>query len=133
MISVSLSGQSIRHTKRKARELNPHLHVREHRFSKPARPTRIRLPSVFTQQWTDRELNPDLQTASLASSHWTISPSSSVDRRGIEPRLPGCKPSVFPLDQRPVSIERSVPELNRVFLLTEEVCCRNTYRPFSQQ
>ena len=24
-----------------------------------------------------------------------------VDRRGIEPRLPGCKPSVFPLDQRP--------------------------------
>lgn len=26
-----------------------------------------------------------------------------VERRGIEPRLPGCKPSVFPLDQRPVS------------------------------
>ena len=24
-----------------------------------------------------------------------------VERRGIEPRLPGCKPSVFPLDQRP--------------------------------
>ncbi len=29
-------------------------------------------------------------------------------------------------------IKRSVPELNRVFLLTEEVCCRNTYRPFFQ-
>ncbi len=29
-------------------------------------------------------------------------------------------------------IKRSVPELNRVFLLTEEVCCRNTYRPFSK-
>ena len=43
---------------------------------------------------------------------------------------PGCKPSVFPLDQRPVSTERSVPELNRIFLLTEEVCCQNTYRPF---
>lgn len=53
-----------------------------------------------------------------------------MDRRGIEPRLPGCKPCVFPLDQRPVSIERSVPELNRVFLRTEEVCCQNTYRPF---
>ncbi len=53
-----------------------------------------------------------------------------MDRRGIEPRLPGCKPSVFPLDQRPASIERSVPELNRVFLLTTEVCCQNTYRPF---
>ena len=25
-----------------------------------------------------------------------------VERRGIEPRLPGCKPSVFPLDQRPI-------------------------------
>ena len=25
-----------------------------------------------------------------------------VDRRGVEPRLPGCKPSVFPLDQRPI-------------------------------
>ena len=24
-----------------------------------------------------------------------------VERRGIEPRLPGCKPSVFPLEQRP--------------------------------
>lgn len=26
-----------------------------------------------------------------------------MDRRGIEPRLPGCKPGVFPLDQRPAS------------------------------
>ena len=72
MMSVSLSGHITRHTKRKARESNPHL-AYEIRVSNAARQTVIRLPSV-----------------------------SSVDRRGIEPRLPGCKPSVFPLDQRPV-------------------------------
>ena len=27
-------------------------------------------------------------------------------------------------------VKRSVAELNRVFLLTTEVCCQNTYRPF---
>jgi hypothetical protein len=75
MISVSLSGRIIRHTKRKARESNPHLAC-EIRVSSAARQTVIRLPSVIT-----------------------LAP---VDRRGIEPRLPGCKPSVFPLDQRPV-------------------------------
>ena len=26
-----------------------------------------------------------------------------VDRRGVEPRFPGCKPSVLPLDEQPVS------------------------------
>ena len=52
-----------------------------------------------------------------------------VERRGIEPRLPGCKPSVFPLDQRPVVLKRSVRELNPVFRLTTAACCRNTYRP----
>ena len=31
-----------------------------------------------------------------------MSPCFRVDRRGVEPRLPGCKPSVFPLDQRPL-------------------------------
>ena len=59
-------------------------------------------------QWTGGESNPG-----TAAQRWS----------------PGCKPSVFPLDQRPASIERSVPELNRVFLLTTEVCCQNTYRP----
>ncbi len=34
--------------------------------------------------------------------------SPKVERRGIEPRLPGCKPSVFPLDQRPVSFLQEV-------------------------
>ena len=61
------------------------------------------------------------------SSRWTMTPS--VERRGIEPRLPGCKPSVFPLDQRPVVLKRSVQELNPVFRLTTAACCRNTYRP----
>ena len=51
-----------------------------------------------------------------------------MDRRGIEPRFPACKASVVPLDQRP-DRQRSVRELNPVFLLTEEACCRNTYRP----
>ena len=29
----------------------------------------------------------------------------SVDRRGIEPRFPGCRPGVVPLDQQPVSMQ----------------------------
>ena len=55
----------------------------------------------------------------------------SVDRRGVEPRFPGCKPGVFPLDQQPILSfqQRSVRELNPVFRLTKEVCGRNTYRP----
>ncbi len=52
-------------------------------------------------KWTHWESNPDFQPAELVSSLWTMSPE--VERRGIEPRLPGCKPSVFPLDQRPIS------------------------------
>ena len=81
-------------------------------------------------QWTHRESNSDLQPAELVSSHWTMSPQ--VERRGIEPRLPGCKPGVFPLDQRPVvSCERSVRELNPALVLTTDACGRNTYRPSS--
>jgi hypothetical protein len=57
--------------------------------------------------------------------------SPSVDRRGVEPRLPGCKPSVLPLNEQPVCFERSVRGSNPVPLLTTEVCCRNTYRPSS--
>ena len=75
-------------------------------------------------QWTDRELNPDLQFAELASSHWTISPYffSGPDesrtrhtdlarvsrllgtcqplepevRRGVEPRPPPYQRGVLP-------------------------------------
>ena len=35
--------------------------------------------------------------------------SPQVERRGIEPRLPGCKPSVFPLDQRPILLQEVRP------------------------
>ena len=66
-------------------------------------PEPVRLPSVC--KWTDRESNPDFRHARAVSSRWTISPI--VERRGIEPRLPGCKPSVFPLDQRPVFLRSS--------------------------
>ncbi len=51
-------------------------------------------------QWTHRDSNPDCRHARAVSSRWTMSPK--VERRGIEPRLPGCKPSVFPLDHEPV-------------------------------
>ena len=80
-------------------------------------------------EWSHGELNPDFRHAIAVSSRWTMTPL--VERRGIEPRLPGCKPSVFPLDQRPVVLKRSVRELNPVFRLTTAVCCRNTYRPFA--
>lgn len=65
-------------------------------------PEPVRLPSVLIE-WSHRELNPDFRNAIAVSSRWTMTPS--VERRGIEPRLPGCKPSVFQLDQRPVSQE----------------------------
>ena len=138
MISASPSGHVIRHTKRTtiaarwcpgSRTL---ISRGENRLSRAARQTGIRLPSVIALAPVDRPGiepgSPVRRTGVFPLDHQPV--SSSVDRRGIEPRLPGCKPSVFPLDQWPASIERSVPELNRVFLLTEEVCCRNTYRPF---
>ena len=81
-----------------------------------------------------------------------------MDSPGIEPGSPPRQGGVVPLDHepetssgldgsrthltdlarvsrllgtcQPVQTKRSVPELNRVFLLTEEVCCQNTYRPF---
>ena len=66
----------------------------ENRLSGAARQPGIRLPSIITHQWTDRELNPDLQFAELASSHWTISPLHRVDRTGVEPATPTLQGSV---------------------------------------
>ena len=121
MISVSPSSY-----KRKARDLNPH-DPKVARFSRPARrAVSGYLPYSF-HRVESRELNPDFRHAIAVSSRWTMTPL--VERRGIEPRLPGCKPSVFPLDQRPVVLKRSVRELNPVFRLTTAACCRNTYRP----
>lgn len=55
-------------------------------------------------EWTAGDSNPDFLGANQVSSPWTSGPY----------------------------FERSVRGLNPVFLLTEEVCCRNTYRPSSQ-
>ena len=49
--------------------------------------------------------------------------------RGIEPRSPGCKPGIFPLDEPPIFCQRSVWELNPVFRLTTAACSHSTYRP----
>ena len=88
----------------------------------------------------------------------TVSCFIQVDPPGIEPGFPVCRTGVFPLDHEPVisvdrmgiepitpilqgsvaslgtcqpDHQRSVRESNPVPLLTEEVCCRNTYRPIS--
>ncbi len=49
--------------------------------------------------------------------------------RGIEPRSPGCRPGIFPLDEPPMFCQRSVRESNPAFRLTKAVCSRSTYRP----
>ncbi len=54
-------------------------------------------------QWTAGDSNPDYLGANQVSSPWTSGPC----------------------------FERSIRESNPVFLPTEEVCCRNTYRPSS--
>ena len=80
------------------------------------------------RQWSHRESKcglPVCRTGVFPLDH-----GPAVDRRGVEPRLPGCKPSVLPLDEQPIYFKRSVRESNPVPLLTTEVCCRNTYRPF---
>jgi hypothetical protein len=78
-------------------------------------------------------LNPDLQPAELASSRWTMSPFISVDRMGIEPNAPTLQKSVAPLEHASPFVERSVRELNPAFILTEDACARNTYRPIANQ
>ncbi len=95
---------------------------------RPGNPVSGYLPII---KWTDRGLNPDLQFAELASSDWTISPSYRVDRTGVEPATPTLQGSVASWEHASPSHERSVRELNPICLRTEEVCCRNTYRPSS--
>jgi hypothetical protein len=58
----------------------------------------------------------------------------SVDRRGVEPRSPACKPGVFPLDQWPFlqpGSQGSARESNSVPLFTKEGCARHTHGPSS--
>ena len=80
----------------------------------------------------------------------------SVDPPGIEPGFPACRAGVVPLDHEPIDsvdlmgvepitpilqgsvasigmqaqLQRSARELNPILVLTTDVCCRNTYRPF---
>lgn len=46
--------------------------------------------------------------STLVSCFISNSIKAGVDRRGVEPRLPGCKPSVFPLDEQPVVVSLCV-------------------------
>ena len=111
---ISVSPSRLCNRQRKARDSNPHGPCGEPHglANRPGQP----YPATFRIQWTHRESNPDLQPAELVSSRWTMSPFSSVDRRGVEPRSPGCKPGIFPLDQHAHVIrQRSVRELNPVF------------------
>ena len=73
--AVSRTAMLVRHTKRKAWDLNPQ--AREGaRFSKPARPTVSGyLPSRRSaKEWTAGESNPDFLLARQVSSRWTSSP-----------------------------------------------------------
>lgn len=64
-------------------------------------------PAAFRKlsQWTRRESNP------------------STDFARVSRRLGTCQPICFH--------QRSVRELNPVFVHTTDACCRNTYRPFA--
>lgn len=72
---------------RKARESNPHLRW-ENRLSRAARPT----VSGYLPKWTHRESNPDLQSAELVSSRWTMSPCEWT-ARDLHPHLRRAKPA----------------------------------------
>ena len=76
-------------------------------LSRQTQRTSIWLPSVcvlvgVTENRIRRVSTRQGRHAIAVSSRWTITPIHSVDRRGIEPRLPDCKSGVFPLDEQPV-------------------------------
>ena len=54
-----------------------------------------------------------------------------MDRTRVELATPTLQGSVASWEHASPSRQRSVAELNRVLLLTTEVCCQNTYRPNS--
>ena len=111
--------------KRKAWDSNPHPRQGARISSAARQAVSGYLPNC---QWTHPELNWDLRHARAVSSPWTMSPCCRVDRRGLEPRSPGCKPGVLPLDEQPVC-QWSVWDSNPIFRPTTAVCCHNTYRP----
>ena len=93
--------------------IEPSSHNWVNLLSRRTQRTSIWLPSVFvfsgvTENRTRRVSGRQGRHAIAVSSRWTITPIYSVDRRGIEPRLPECKSGVFPLDQQPVCFIREV-------------------------
>ena len=99
---------------------------------RPGQPYPATFRNLYSLQWTDRELNPDLQTAILATSLWAISLCSFSGPPGSRTPIAWVQTKRLPFGPAARIIKRSVPELNRVFLLTTEVCCQNTYRPMSK-
>lgn len=107
-IEPSRFRQSVEPMERKARELNPH-NCNVALFSKQARQTVSGyLPSF---RWSHRNSNEPLPQGKHRSP---------------------CHGDVFPLDHDPIcdSTQRFVRESNSIFDLTENACCRNTYKPF---
>lgn len=105
--------------------------TRENRVSSAARQPVIRLPSEITHQWTDRELNPDLQTAGLASSRWTISPCSSSGPPGTRTPIAWMQTKRLPLG--PAALVSRGPSGTRIrsSSLPRKRAAENTYRPSS--
>jgi hypothetical protein len=112
--------------KRKAWDSNPHPRQGARISSAARQAVSGYLPNC---QWTHPELNWDLRHARAVSSPWTMSPCCRVDRRGLEPRSPGCKGQVSCRWTSSPRCQRSVRESNPTLVLTKDVCCHNTYRP----
>lgn len=89
---------------RKVRESNPHLQTGEPTFRVgPA--NRIRLPSSSPDR--TRTCNPLLKRQLLGPLSY-----GGVEPRGVEPLIPGCKPSVIPISPRSHHQQWSAEELN---------------------
>ncbi len=85
------------------------------------RPPPVHTPTwTRTRTWTFGGSRAIPYTIGIHQAEWT--------GRGIEPRSPGCRPGIFPLDEQPIH-QRSVRESNPAFRLTKAVCSRSTYRP----
>ena len=90
------------------------------------------IPPQMTQIYTDEFKNKKLNcifSYYLCSSAPSVErfPSAErrVDHRGVEPRPPGCKPGVIPLDEQPIH-QRSVRESNPALRLRRPPCVRHT-------
>src|SRR5262245_35511883 len=106
MISVSPSGlHTVRHSA-EGKGFEPSSRV-ENRLSRAARPT---ISGYLPFPATHGDSGPELRHARAVSARWTMSPSRKCQwtGRGVEPRSPGCKPGIFPLDEPPILVLREV-------------------------